>query len=285
MTTSRRRLAFGTAALALLGSACTTATAPAVTEQDVNSMKEEISALRSEITRTEARGRIENVFSRYQYLHNVFRDSEIIDLWVKEGTPGISAQYTNTGVYTTWDSVMEYHRDRPTPTGKLLIHNSTTPLIEVAGDGQTAKGVWTVTGVESGLASPENAEKVPDGFFEPGLVNGQKVWAHWVFVRYHVDFKLQDGEWKIWHLRVVEITRAPFSKDWISFASILENVPEAGQFHNDILYFGDDGKVVFYPEHDAGPKTEAYGYRTTEATELHPPLPEEYETFSDTHEY
>ena len=29
---------------------------------------------------------VENVFSTYMYLHNAFRDEEIIDLWVKSGT-------------------------------------------------------------------------------------------------------------------------------------------------------------------------------------------------------
>lgn len=285
MKHSGRPFAFGTVALALLGTACASSNAPEVMLKDIGSLQQEVSVLRAELARTEARGMIENVFNRYQYLHNVFRDEEIIDLWVRKDTPGISAQYTNTGVYTTWDSVMAYHRDRPTPIGKLLIHYSTTPLIEVAADGQTAKGTWTVAGIESGLASPQNAEKAPSAFFEPGLVDGQRVWAHWVFVRYHLDFKLQDGDWKIWHLRVVEITRAPFSKDWISFASILENVPEAGQFHNDILYFGDNGEVVFYPPHDAAPKTTAYSYRTREAMELQPPLPEPYSTFEETHEY
>jgi hypothetical protein len=253
---------------------------------DNSQLDERIAQLEHELARLQARGEIENAYNRYQYLHTVFQDEKIIsDLWVKEGTPGVSAQYTNTGVYDTWESVMAYHRDRPTPKGKLLIHYNASPVIEVAADGQSAKGVWITAGVESGLAAPENAEKAPQAFFENELVNGQQVWAHWVFARHSLDFLKQDGEWRIWHFRTVELARAPFSKDWISFASILENVPEAGQFHNDILYFGDDGKVVFYPEHDGPPKYEAYGYRTTESMELQPPLPEPYETFEETFEY
>lgn len=275
------RMAAALAGASLIVTACATVSDSA----GVDALRQEVISLRSDLARTNARGEIENIFSRYQYLHNVFRDEEIIPLWVKEGTPGISAQYTNTGTYTTWESVMAYHRDRPSPTGKLLIHYSTTPLIEIAADGETAKGVWLVAGLESGLASPENAAKAPQDFFEPELVNGESVWAHWVFVRYHLDFMKQDDEWRIWHIRVVENARAPFSKDWISFTSILENIPEAGQFHNDILYFGDNGEVVFYPTHDAGPKSVAFGYRTQEAMELAPPLPEPYSTFSETHEY
>lgn len=253
---------------------------------ELETVQAELADVRHELERIRARGEIENVYNRYQYLHTVFEDEKIItDLWVKEGTPGVSAQYTNTGVYNAWDSVMAYHRDRPSPKGKLLIHYNTSPVIEVASDGQSAKGVWITAGVESGLAAPANAEKAPEAFFEDSTVNGQRVWAHWTFARHHLDFLKQDGEWRIWHFRTVELARAPFGKDWISFASILENVPEAGKFHNDILYFGDDGEVVFYPEHDGPPKTIAYGYRTTEAIELNPQLPEPYETFEDTVEY
>src|SRR3954447_22760519 len=101
--------------------------------------------------RASDRGDIENVFNRYMYLHNAFQDEQIIPLWVKEGTPGIRARYTNAGQYTTWESVTRYHRDRPSPEGKLILHYTTSPVIEVAQDGQTAKGVFTIAGSESGL--------------------------------------------------------------------------------------------------------------------------------------
>jgi hypothetical protein len=64
-------------------------------------------------THANDRGAVENLFSTYMYLHNAFRDEEVIPLWVKPGTAGIRAQYSNVGVYTTWESVTEYHRGRP----------------------------------------------------------------------------------------------------------------------------------------------------------------------------
>lgn len=249
-------------------------------------LRSEMAALSREADRLAARGAIENAFARYQYLHTAFRDDEIVrDLWVKEGTPGISAQYTNTGVYSTWESVTAYHRNRPNPKGKLLTHFVSTPLIEVAGDGETAKAVFTVSGVESGLSDPKLAANAPDSFFEEETVNGKKVWAHWVQARYHIDFMKQDGEWRIWHFRCVEISRAPFGRNWVAFAATLEGNQAAAQFHNDILYFGDDGEVVFYPPHDGPPKNIAHGYRTEHPTAVEPPLPTPYRTFSETFEY
>jgi hypothetical protein len=230
--------------------------------------------------RAQDRGEVENLFSRYMYLHNAFRDEEIIPLWVRRGTPGIHAQYSNLGVYTTWESVTEYHRGRPTPTGKLILHYTTTPAIEVAEDGESAKGVWIMTGLESGLTDPEVAEHQPDYFFEPEDVDGKKVWAHWVWCKYGVDFLKQDGEWRIWHFRCFEVARAPFHENWIRFQS-----RNAEEFDQDLMYFGDDGRPKFMPPPDA-PATElAERYAPDRIQRLQPRPPVPYPTFAETFEY
>ena len=252
----------------------------------LNELEQRVSNLTRQLERAEVRGAVENIFSRYQYLHCAFRDAEIItELWVKPGTPGISAEYTNTGVYTTWDSVMAYHRNRPSPVGKLLVHCITTPLVEVAEDGQTAKGVWTVAGIESGMSDPEVAAKAPKDMFEAESVEGKKVWVHWIWCRYAIDFLKQDGEWRIWHFRCVEIARAPFSKNWIAFASEMEANESMAKFHTDLAYFGDDGKPVFMPPVDGPPKSIAYSYRTDRSMQLEPALPKPYRTIADSFAY
>lgn len=67
--------------------------------------------------------------------------------------------------------------------GTSMFHSITTPIIEVAGDGKTAKGI----------------------FYSPGYVT--QVWqgqqtSQWMWERYAVDFLKKDGEWKIWHFHV-----------------------------------------------------------------------------------
>ncbi|KAF5572397.1 hypothetical protein FPANT_13115 [Fusarium pseudoanthophilum] len=197
------------------------------------------------------RGEVENVFSKYMHLHNVFQDEQIKALWVKRGTPGVHAQYTNVGVYTDYDSIMAYHSGRPSPPGKLILHETTTPLIEVAGDGETAKGFWLMAGVESGLADPKNVGTMPEFLYEPEdkNVDGKRVWTHWVWCHYALDFLKQDGQWKIWHFRCLEVTRAPFSENWITFAKKNQLA-----FDKDLAYFGNDGKAVFMPTPDAKPE-------------------------------
>src|SRR6476469_7611284 len=129
---------------------------------EVAHLRAEVAAAHALARRAADRGELENLFNRYMYLHNAFQDEQIIPLWVKPGTEGIRARYTNAGQYTTWESVIRYHRDRPQPVGKLILHATTTPVIEVAADGMTANGVWLMAGTESGLTDPKVAEAFPD---------------------------------------------------------------------------------------------------------------------------
>ncbi|GFM31539.1 nuclear transport factor 2 family protein [Novosphingobium sp. PY1] len=227
------------------------------------------------------RAAVENLFSRYMYLHNAFQDNQIVDLWAKKGTPDIRAQYSNLGVYTNWDSIISYHRDRPSPIGKLLFHYVTTPIIEVAGDGQTAKGLWIVNGLESGLTDPEHAKNMPDWMFEKDMVDGKKVWMHNVYLKYGIDFIKQDGQWKIWHFHCFEVARAPYGMGWIPFAAAAQDDP----FNFDLMYMGDDGKPVFMPKPDGPASVLNNTYRTDTAQKLEARPPEPYRTFSETFAY
>jgi len=236
------------------------------------------------------RGAVENVFSNYMYLHNAFHDEDIKTLWAKRGTPGISAEYSNTGVYTRYDSIMAYHSGRPDPIGKLIFHYVTTPSIQIAADGKTAKGLWIVAGVESGLMSPEQAAHMPSYMLEQHEtggtdVHGKKVWAHWLQIKYGVDFIRQDGEWKIWHFRCFEVSRARFDRNWISMAAEMQDSAANSKYNADLMYLGDDGKPVFMPPVDGPPKSTAYPYRPDHAMELQPALPVPYDTFNHTFEY
>ena len=248
----------------------------AATDARIAQLEQLVQRLQHETDRNAARGAVENLFSTYMLLHNAFLDEQIVELWVRPGTPGIMARYTNNGKYTTYDSVMEYHRGRPTPVGKLIFHYTTTPVIEVAGDGETAKGVWIVAGLESGVTTPAQAAKLPDFMFSPKELHGNKVWAHWVWVKYELDFLKQDGVWRIWKFRCVEVARAPYEENWISFAE-----KNAAAFDLDIKYFGDDGEVVFMPPTDEPIVHEHWPYRPDARVELAPKPPVPYRTYAD----
>jgi len=80
---------------------------------------------------------------------------------------------------------------RPEVPGELHVHAMLTPVIEVAADGKTAKGVWDS--------------------FGPNINNGNEV-GNWLWVKYAVDFIKEDGQWKIWHLQVYALFNTPYDK-------------------------------------------------------------------------
>jgi SnoaL-like domain len=248
----------------------------------IAALEAQVGQLASATQASQDRGQLENLFSRYMYLHNAFHDPEIIPMWVSKGTQGVRAQYSNNGVYTNWDNIMAYHAQRPNPKGKLTFHYTTTPLIEVAADGKTAKALWVMSGVESGLTEIEAAKQVPDFMFEKGvLVEGKRVWMHTVLVKYGIDFLKQDGVWKIWHFHCFEIARSPFGIGWIPFASYSQNNP----FSDDLMYIGESGKPIFMPKPDGPVTMRNNPYRTDSGQTLDASPPVPYRTISETFEY
>ncbi len=269
------------AALACAPSGAALAATPASAADRLAALEAELAAVKHQASRARDRQQVENLFSQYMYLHNAFRDTEIIPLWAKKGTPDVRAQYSNLGVYTDWDKIMSYHQGRPSPRGKLVQHYVTTPMVEVAGDGQTAKGLWVVNGIESGLVEPEHAKNMPEWMFEKELVNGKKVWMHNVYLKYGVDFIKQDGQWKIWHFHCFEVARAPYSLGWIPFAAAAQD----DAFNFDLMYIGENGKPVFMPPVDGPAVVRSNTYRTDTAQSLDARPPEPYRTFSETFAY
>ncbi|ABP64430.1 hypothetical protein Saro_3570 (plasmid) [Novosphingobium aromaticivorans DSM 12444] len=249
---------------------------------EIAALKAQVAELKALAQSSHDRGDIQNLFSRYMYLHNAFRDPEIVPLWAKKGTPGIRAQYSNNGVYTSWDSIMAYHAQRPNPKGKLIFHYLASPLIEVAADGQTAKGLFVMAGVESGLTDPEAAKLAPDFMYAKDvLVDGKRVWMHEIMAKYGVDFIRQDGQWKIWHFHCYEVARNPQGLGWIPFAAKSQDNP----FADDLMYFGEDGKPVMMPKPDGPVTMRNNPYRTDTGQTLDAPPPVPYRTISETFEY
>lgn len=266
----------------LLALAPVTASAKPAADARIAALEGRLAALTLQTQRSHDRAAVENLFGRYMTLHNAFRDPEIVDLWVRKGTPDVRAQYSNNGVYTNWDNIMSYHAQRPNPPGKLIYHFLASPIIEVAADGKTAKGMWLMSGLESGLTAPESAKGAPDFMYEKNVtIDGKKVWMHTVYAKYGVDFIKQDGQWKIWHFHCFEVARAPFGMGWIPFAAASQDSP----FADDLMYFGEDGKPVMMPQPDGTATIRHNPYRTDkgQTLDLKPPVP--YRTFAETFAY
>ncbi|MDB9822329.1 nuclear transport factor 2 family protein [Deltaproteobacteria bacterium] len=159
-------------------------------------------SLEDRIQRLEDLHEIQNLMSRYEYCHTASKHEETARMFAQKA-PDVRAEVNNIwGVYEGQESIwrlyvgVHEHSDGDDRKGRMFMHTLTTPVIEVAGDGKTAKGLWI---------SPGNETKMIDGKLQP----------YWAWCKYGVDFIKEDGEWKFWHVKVYGIFLCPYDKSWV----------------------------------------------------------------------
>jgi hypothetical protein len=226
----------------------------------------------------------ENVMGRHVWFHAAAKHHEELDaIWVKKTPDPHFAQ--NQGYYIGMESLRHYYGDinlvmqrkqlealnkrypdlevteENMGAGLFQIHPLTTQIIEVAEDGETAKGIW----------------------YSPGAVGGAnmegEVGMLWMWERYAVDFAKEDGEWKIWHLHTYTDFGTPVGTSWVDSTtdSMVGTGLGGGEDDNPMAAFGlpkPDREVVEY---------HAYSFRRP--PQMLPRMPEPYRTFSETFSY
>lgn len=212
---------------------------------------------------------IQNVFSRHEYYHKYGQHKEELEtIWVKDPKNRNTMSFAgNDGHNVGWDKIYYYYvtmhdeemwvnglerykKENPhlaedidaNPekyygVGEFFMHTLTTPIIEIAEDGQTAKGMW----------------------YSPGAVGD-----NWMWEQYGVDFKNEDGEWKIWHMHMFADFGVKPGESWNRDA--LPNRPANDQRPPDI----------------PGP---LYSAHTKHTLIQITPMPEPYRTFKETFSY
>lgn len=137
--------------------------------------------------------------------------------------------------------------------GDLIMHTLTTPIIVIAGDGKTAKGMW----------------------YTPGQVSGVTAGSNWIWEKYGCDFIKENGQWKIWHMHVYTDFFAPVGTSWVKTAEAPKSNEAGGQ---DIPAKLKEMLV---------PSVAEVTYKTYGATQVPVliPMPEPYRTFSETFSY
>ena len=151
---------------------------------------------------------IKHVMSRRSYYYaNDMRREELNDLWVTSPEYRETASFgRNWGYYVGMDAISNYyvvshyeqrkaelaayHAADPSVSlseenlgyGSGQMHPVNTPVVEIAGDGKTARGLWYSVG--------------HDTIGRPGG-NSDALWQSEVI---GADFVLEGDQWKIWHL-------------------------------------------------------------------------------------
>jgi hypothetical protein len=80
--------------------------------------------------------------------------------------------------------------------GNLYAHPASTGLVELAGDGKTAKGMWYCISQETSA--------LPDGTAD----------ARWMMEKLAIDFVKEEDSWKIWHLVIATDLHSKAGEDY-----------------------------------------------------------------------
>ena len=154
-------------------------------------------SMEDRVLRLEAAAQIQYLVGRYSNLLTLERFSEIPALFALD-YPDTRAEML-WGVYRGGDGVRRlYGEVLPQTAGAqsgldAVVHALETPVITVARDGRTGKGVWV---------SPGYLIRT-----EPG---GEKK-GYWSWQKYGADFIFLEGRWYIWHLHVYGLFEAEYA--------------------------------------------------------------------------
>lgn len=208
----------------------------------------------SDVERALALDAVQNLIGRYGFYHlaNMFADERYAGLFAN-GDPGLKIQLSSRGIWEGPDAAkrMLHSYDELTQSaraGGMSFHPAASPVIEVAGDGETARGVWLSPGAEG------------------GVVGGQAQ-AAWVFVKYCADFKKVNGEWRIWHMLAHGVLVTPYDKPWTEGQRPALPPKEAAAVQQ------------LPPDRPSNPPSDLYTTHTEQKLVPEPPLP--YETWDD----
>jgi len=209
------------------------------------SIEQRLSELEKEIERVKAVNEILNLVHRMQWFHSVNHDGELPNLLAMK-TPDVRI-YMGSGYWEGPDEVVKPSKMWPVPNpGHMPVHLMSNPIIEIAGDGKTAKGVWMACGMVA-MKDPEKGK--PAGY--------------WEWNRYAIDFIKEEGKWKLWHHHVYPLL-------WIGWDDKWEHQfkPNYRPHH--------EMPEEFRPNHPS--TSPAIGYDPDNELPFIPP-PEPYETF------
>jgi len=223
-------------------------------EQKVNDLEETVATLKHELERTQAVNEIQNLFGRLQFLHSAGLDWDTVPMYSTR--PDTRLYRGELGYWEGSDAAKRVRsigrRSDAERIGNMPVHLLTTPIIEVAKDGKTAKGAW----VAAGIVAHKNRETG-----EPQ--------CGWEWDKYGIDFIKEDGKWKFWHHHIYRLFHGcGWDENW------------AEQFKKPEMTMAmPDGLKPDGPAVDDNP------YRPDTLQKLIPMPPEPYETWNDVTSY
>ena len=208
-----------------------------------------------QIERLQAAREIENMFSRYEYYHVNEQHQKVIDMFSHK--PSTTLHFGEQGYWQGpdaakrgWSTLM----GRTPQPGEMHFHPTMCPIVEVAADGKTAKGVWTTWGFETGTDR------------KTGKLKSQYAWG-----TYGVDFIKEDGVWKFWHFHIYRLASYEYNKPWTELDGWNPD-PEKGET------LSTEAVRMFKTDF---PGVDDYPYRRDKVVVIKPDPPLPYEKWED----
>jgi len=163
-------------------------------------LKKELEEVKFQLQRTRAVDECQKLMSKYVIRLMSGDLTGCADLWAQRDDSRVEMSW---GVYDGYDGVRacydKYHKENlGDMVGILPVHALTTPVIEVAQDGKTARAVWISPGFES----------------HPDEENPGKAGCNWAWMKYGTDFICEDGVWYIWHMTTYGLFMTDYYKSW-----------------------------------------------------------------------
>lgn len=206
------------------------------------------------------------VNKRVYYIAEDRRADEINDLWVSEPNNCMTASFgRNWGNYVGLDEIRRYYVDSHNDwllvqksqngaadinVGNIYAHPASTGLVELAGDGKTAKGMWYCIAQETTAQQDGSAD------------------ARWILEKLAIDFIKEPDGWKIWHMVIAMDLNCEAGEDYSA-------QPVYVEWESDAVKCEFGTPTIKKLVHDS----------TFNWWDNYPPIPEPYDTFSDAVSY
>lgn len=133
--------------------------------------------------------------------------TEAVSLWARRPDSCFQAVW---GSYVGYDSIercfLRDFGDRRDPgdqealKGYVCMQGVNSERLCIAGDLQTARGLWRSMGVDACGKVVRRKQDVGRAF--------------WTMSKYGVDFLRDNGQWKIWHILMASVLHCPYDTKW-----------------------------------------------------------------------
>lgn len=175
------------------------------------------------LEKLEAYQEIQNQMGRMIVAFNFREAQEVLSFFATE-REDVSLEVADEGVFRGPEAVKtiisETVGKAPRP-GEMTDIQLTTPIIEVSGDGQSARALWWCPGAGSVIREGEDPQAI------------------WLWGDVAVDFVKCEDTWKILHLHYFRVIKCAYEKGWVEDTSMINRpntamhpLSEPTTFHN-----------------------------------------------------